>query len=150
MKLSGLIPWVALLPSLAYSTKTTSAKCNADNCLRALRGTHKGTTRPLAASTDCSSYFVSTATAVLSTITVTETVTTGAPVPLIKRDGAATKTLPKYASACGGPRRYSSACKCLGVTEGTVTVTVDATTVTVTTTTTTDASPTPPGEGKAS
>ncbi|KAK0099572.1 hypothetical protein ONS95_013531 [Cadophora gregata] len=105
------------------------AKCNADNCLRAVTGTQPGQTQTrVDRKGDCSSFFQPTTTASATTVTVTFT---AAPVFPHKREVEnqienrqaldAPFTVPAYASPCSGTVRYSSACSCFGVTATTVT-----------------------------
>ncbi|KAK6527523.1 hypothetical protein TWF694_004506 [Orbilia ellipsospora] len=142
----------AIVTSVSIST-TSSLKCEADNCLRAIRAS-AFPTRPGTA--DCSSYFraIVTPTTVtisqtVTTITVTQTVstftvlpTTTAPTTItaFKRKRQATgipTSIPAYASPCSGSSRYESACSCIGLTRNTITLSTPTTTVSVTVTSTT-------------
>ncbi|KAH8885254.1 hypothetical protein GQ53DRAFT_828982 [Thozetella sp. PMI_491] len=139
MKLSPiLLPLVGLTGALA--------DCNANNCLRQIRGTAKVLTPDLASRmTDCSSYMLVTVTPATSTSTVsaTATVTVGQPEKRAEHQMAARQVTvspsskPEYATACPDASAYSSACSCLGITLTTSTaptpvVTVTATVATVT------------------
>ncbi|KAK3312388.1 hypothetical protein B0H66DRAFT_570538 [Apodospora peruviana] len=117
-----------------------AAGCNADNCLRAVRATEKA---PRGV-TDCGSYLSATVTPATSTIYSTVVYSTALPTdPVSSVDTAApptgtpitiqpTGTVPVYASACSGSVRYSSACSCMGVFQGTTTVAAPSTTIYVT------------------
>ncbi|EPS35297.1 hypothetical protein H072_11346 [Dactylellina haptotyla CBS 200.50] len=130
----------------AASAATTLMKCNADNCLRAIRASAFPTRLGTA---DCSSYFLATVTPDTSTVTVTSTlsltetlytfvVPTLTPPPdtitgteVAKRAVTVVpSSIPSYASACSGAVRYESACSCIGVTRTTVTAAAPLTTVT--------------------
>ncbi|KAK4102500.1 hypothetical protein N658DRAFT_469086 [Parathielavia hyrcaniae] len=90
-----------------------SSKCYADNCARAVTGTHRGPVFTSQAKADCSSYVVTTSYGHTATVTA-------ASVPTEDP-----KTVPTYASLCSGSARYTSACSCYGITSHvTVTVTV--------------------------
>ncbi|MCJ1320227.1 hypothetical protein MMC15_005565 [Xylographa vitiligo] len=126
----------------AVAAVTTTSACNADNCLRAVRGTSLPTRSGAA---DCSSFFEATVTPATSTVTATATVTSfsnkrrralnAAENALEARQMTVVPTaIPTYASACSGSVRYSSACSCIGVTATTSTAATPTTTVTVTVT----------------
>ncbi|RKU43786.1 hypothetical protein DL546_004996 [Coniochaeta pulveracea] len=147
------------LVGVAATVSTASARCNADNCLRAIRATSR---LPLA-STDCASLLdftvtpstvtlteysttpqtdtVTIPTTVISTLhdtfttivhatsTVVSSATVTASAVPAKRD--ASDGIPAYASPCSGLVRFSSACSCIGVTAKTVTAVTPSTTVTL-------------------
>lgn len=123
---------------LRIMPRDVNPSCARDNCLRAVIASYQSPAGPVRGSTDCSSfasqtYTFSTAcsqtvTSTITTTTITATVatdtatvtitqfTTIAPPPVT----CATTTIvtstsvPTYASACGGPVRYASACSCNG------------------------------------
>ncbi|KAF3912251.1 hypothetical protein AA313_de0201437 [Arthrobotrys entomopaga] len=137
--------------TLTTSKATTTpppSKCNADNCLRAIRASNM-TSRH--GSADCQSFFETSWYTVYGTIrltasteTVIVTATSGLPtnnpqtVParnlaprqdppppttLVSGGVFVTPTaIPKYASACSGSVRYASACSCIGVKPRTTTL----------------------------
>ncbi|MCJ1388317.1 hypothetical protein MMC18_001163 [Xylographa bjoerkii] len=125
----------------AAAAATTTSKCNADNCLRAVRASSFPTRSGAA---DCSSYFEATVTPATSTITATATVTAfsnkrrrglnAEPALEARQMTIVPSAIPTYASACSGSVRYSSACSCIGVTATTSTASTPMTTVTVTVT----------------
>ncbi|KAF3914730.1 hypothetical protein AA313_de0208687 [Arthrobotrys entomopaga] len=131
------------IASLLCGTATLAAaaatmKCNANNCLRAVRAS-AFPDRP--GSDDCSSYFRATYTSYITatataSATVTETISTLTIVPtaaIEKRQALFIPTaIPAYASACTDAVRYESACSCIGLTRTTVTTQVVVATVTVT------------------
>jgi len=111
------------------------AKCNADNCLRAVTGTRPGQTQTrVDRKADCSSFLQPTVTPDAVIVTVTAT---AAPVFPHKRAienrqaPDAPFTVPAYASPCSGTVRYSSACSCYGVTGAVVTAPTPTSTITV-------------------
>ncbi|KAH7314088.1 hypothetical protein BKA65DRAFT_115685 [Rhexocercosporidium sp. MPI-PUGE-AT-0058] len=119
------------------------AKCNADNCARAVTGTQKGQTQTIVdRRADCSSFMQATvgpAGAASATVTVTVT-STAAPVfphqnQVRQAPGAdvtvVPSNVPAYASPCSGTVRYSSACSCAGFTATTTTLAVATATETV-------------------
>ncbi|KAM7213327.1 phospholipase A2 [Rhypophila decipiens] len=124
------------LPLTPLVSATGGGGCHADNCARAVTGTHRGPQAVATAKADCSSFMKQTVTA-SNAVTITSTITavaapggggqTNAPV---KRDG---QTIPEYASPCTDTSLYSSACSCWGITGETQTVTPTST-ITVTTT----------------
>ncbi|KAI9148463.1 hypothetical protein HJFPF1_12295 [Paramyrothecium foliicola] len=69
-----------------------------------------------------------------STAYVFTTVTVDAQT-LLKRENAATATIPIYATACSGNLRYTSACSCIGISRSPSTVTLSPSTVPTTVTT---------------
>jgi hypothetical protein len=83
--------------------------CRADNCARAVTGTRRGPNFPATARSDCASFLAVTVTA------GSEHVSADVAAP--------TKSIPKYASACSGAARYTSACSCYGIKPSTVTIT---------------------------
>ncbi|KAK8859802.1 laccase 2 [Apiospora arundinis] len=129
----------------AQATDAYRQRCNADNCLRIIRG-NQGWPPINKCQTDCSSYLVTTVTPTPPvTTTVTVTITPG---PYYgKRDEAADQAadarrprgVPSYCTnACGNDGwRYRSACSCIGIT--TYTVYAPTPTITVTATTTANA-----------
>ncbi|MCJ1420347.1 hypothetical protein MMC32_006704 [Xylographa parallela] len=140
--LFGLAAAAAAAATTSSAAPTTTSKCNADNCLRAVRAS-AFPSRDGAA--DCSSFFEATVTPATSTITQTATVTAFANKRRRALNAAedalearqvtvVPSAIPTYASACSGSVRYSSACSCIGVTATTSTATTPVTTVTVTVT----------------
>ncbi|KAK6512291.1 hypothetical protein TWF481_001181 [Arthrobotrys musiformis] len=134
---------IPLLLSLGAATVAaqTLLKCNADNCLRAIRAS---AFPGRSGSADCISflqnYVTSTVTTTeITTISDTTSVTTTVTIPVeapppdckCKRQAPAPE-IPAYASNCGGFSRYYSACACVGAT-----TTAAPTTTTVTKTSTT-------------
>ncbi|KAF3192530.1 hypothetical protein TWF788_000141 [Orbilia oligospora] len=126
----------------ATATAQSMLKCNADNCLRAIKA-GSFPNRPVSA--DCISFFDYFATATITateitTISDTTTATTitipvEAPPPdcKCKRGVPESAPIPAYASKCSGFARYSSACACIGatLTAAPVTTTVTKTSTTV-------------------
>jgi hypothetical protein len=138
------------------------ANCNADNCLRQIRGTANGSPNLSSRLADCTRFlqvivqpaptyeFPNTFNLrALIFATRTVTVSTIVYLDLKKRDfaggklgliearqtTAATTTAhdaPPYATACSGAVRYGSACSCAGVTAVTSTAPVPTVTVTAT------------------
>ncbi|MCJ1434077.1 hypothetical protein MMC27_003443 [Xylographa pallens] len=130
------------LAAAAAAATTTTLKCDADNCLRAVRASAFPNRSGAA---DCSSFFEATVTPATSTVTQTATVTAfsnkrrralnAAEEALEARQMTVVPSaIPTYASACSGSVRYSSACSCIGVTATTSTAATPMTTVTVTVT----------------
>ncbi|KAK6518282.1 hypothetical protein TWF506_005442 [Arthrobotrys conoides] len=115
----------SLIFGVGAVTAQSMIKCNADNCLRAIRA---GSFPDRPVSADCTSFFNFYATATLitteiTTISDTTTATTitvpvEAPPPdcKCKRDVPNSAPIPAYASKCSGFVRYSSACACIGAT----------------------------------
>ncbi|KAK6348302.1 hypothetical protein TWF718_006106 [Orbilia javanica] len=68
--------------------------------------------------------------AVAAATTTTTTTPTVAPKPA----STSAEAIPSYASACGGPARYSSVCNCWGIKEGAAAATTTTVVVTQTTT----------------
>ncbi|KAF9875088.1 hypothetical protein CkaCkLH20_07354 [Colletotrichum karsti] len=138
------------------------AKCNANNCARAVTGTANGLQATRLA--DCSSFMQCFVTPIAVTVTDTVTISVEAETtktsfftltrdkypevvirsrgPLYKRtDGvnavpvtSCPAAVPTYASACSGAVRYSSACSCGGVTQSYSTLGAAVSTVTSTVT----------------
>ncbi|KAH6670440.1 hypothetical protein B0J14DRAFT_97024 [Halenospora varia] len=105
--------------------------CNADNCLRGIRGTNPANLPPLSQRLlDCSAFLRTT----ITPSTVTQTVTTTATFwPYIingRQVAVPTLTVPSYASYCLRVADYSSACICVGVTAFPVTLRTPTVTVT--------------------
>ncbi|KAK6505658.1 hypothetical protein TWF481_007549 [Arthrobotrys musiformis] len=106
------------------SSATTLLKCNADNCLRAIRATAPVfSTRKQ--SEDCSSFFKHwvTSTEVVK-VTYTPKPTTVTEISGISHIGytpctpsPTSPTTPTYATPCSGFARFSSACACIGATD---------------------------------
>ncbi|MCJ1245925.1 hypothetical protein MMC30_003129 [Trapelia coarctata] len=129
MQFSTITLLLGLLGAAAAGPNPTG-KCNADNCLRAVRATAFPTRQGFL---DCLVYQQTTITPAITTETVTLTNTVAPPAitfakvkrdaePLMGRavgaDGATTNSptaIPTYASACSGAKRYSSACSCYGL-----------------------------------
>ncbi|KAK6519320.1 hypothetical protein TWF281_003155 [Arthrobotrys megalospora] len=123
--------------------------CNANNCLRAVRGRAVG-------AADCHSFLVATVTPATSTVTIPSTTSVVAVAATVtsyqtshtvysifgqdsvifeKRQQTVTASaLPPYASHCKGVAAYISACSCIGVFPTTTTAPQPVTTVTSITT----------------
>ncbi|KAF3196040.1 hypothetical protein TWF225_000391 [Orbilia oligospora] len=123
-------------------TAQSMLKCNADNCLRAIKA---GSFPDRPVSADCIAFFNYFATATITAIDITTisdtttattiTVPVEAPPPdcKCKRGVPESAPIPAYASKCSGFVRYSSACACIGatLTAAPVTTTVIKTSTTV-------------------
>ncbi|KAF3921825.1 hypothetical protein AA313_de0205708 [Arthrobotrys entomopaga] len=120
--------------------------CIYDDCGKALNTNPQGRV-------DCASYFRTTVTEPVATITETTVVTTGTvawsvsilPVNTTLRSveprgvpaaTACVTEIPTYAAVCDNASRYASACSCVGATRTTITVGGGSKTVTVTSRTT--------------
>jgi len=114
-----------------------AAKCNADNCARALTGTVDGLARPSSRiNTDCSSFQLVTEYPQATTITITSGSSATTIFPAIADTPVTPTALPSYAQAACTPgeiasARFKSACSCAGVTETTSTAATPVVTVVV-------------------
>ncbi|RVD82589.1 uncharacterized protein DFL_007011 [Arthrobotrys flagrans] len=123
-----------LISAVSAAVPAVTLKCNADNCLRAIRATAPVfLTREQSA--DCSSFFQSYHT---STVTAEATHTpksaTTTVVSAVDAFGVEHCTpippppkLPSYATPCSNAARFSSACACIGVKETATPVTITTT-----------------------
>ncbi|KAM7190055.1 phospholipase A2 [Naviculisporaceae sp. PSN 640] len=133
--LTGLLALLSLsLPPRVLASGDHHEGCHADNCARAVTGTHRGSQAVATARADCSSFMKTTVTA-SPAVTITATLTTilapgsgGQTNAPEKRDA---QGVPAYADNCPNTSRYSSACSCWGITAQTQTVTPTST-ITVT------------------
>ncbi|PMD37155.1 hypothetical protein L207DRAFT_599483 [Hyaloscypha variabilis F] len=142
MKTSILVVALATTPG-ALSSIFKRTGCNANNCLRQIRGTDVNLQPPLTSrESDCSTFMITTVTPATYTATTTVTITTV--VPPAKRDvdsaplvaprqvTVSPTTYPAYATDCPSYSAYSSACSCIGITPTVTTVPTPTTTTTVT------------------
>ncbi|KUJ23897.1 uncharacterized protein LY89DRAFT_776109 [Mollisia scopiformis] len=140
---------LGLATSALANVMERQATCNADNCLRGLRGTANMVPPLSSRLDDCSSFQLATVTPAPTTITTTvatETITvTEAAVTaraiLPRQETVYPSSIPAYATYCPVSSRYASACSCLGVTA--TTTTVGTPTVTISTTATATVTYTP-------
>ncbi|KAK6496099.1 hypothetical protein TWF481_002123 [Arthrobotrys musiformis] len=141
---------IALVAGTAVAQDNCNCECKVDSCFQALAGTSPFPAEATVA--DCRSFMWTVVTVAAETVTTTEITTatatstsidtkwttitvTTVSANLLKRQ--ANGGVPDYATdACPQPTDYSSACKCLGVTEGGTSYHHVATTDTVTTTST--------------
>jgi len=139
------------LATCAVANVIERRACNADNCLRGIRGTVSGLQPPLSSRlADCSSFQLATVTPAPTTITTTvatETVTVSdatvtARAILPRQETISPTSIPAYATYCPNSIQYASACSCVGVTASTTTLSTP--TVTISTTVTSTVTSTPP------
>ncbi|KAH7327072.1 hypothetical protein BKA65DRAFT_554635 [Rhexocercosporidium sp. MPI-PUGE-AT-0058] len=109
--------------------RTSTTACNANNCLRGIRGTGSNIKPPLTYRlSDCSSFMRATVTPAPTTTTITIATVTTTVVPLLPRELEARQQttspsqVPAYATFCAASSAYSSGCSCLGITKSTLTV----------------------------
>ncbi|KAK6342945.1 hypothetical protein TWF718_008323 [Orbilia javanica] len=134
---------IILLAGAASAAVVSSLKCNANNCLRAVRATAPVfSTRKQ--SEDCSLFLksyhptVTAKTVHTPASTTTTTIQTHGgfdlelctPLPSVP-------SMPTYATPCSGASAFSSACACIGITEASPPTAVTITIATATATTTT-------------
>jgi len=126
--------------------------CNANNCLRGIRGTVSVLQPPLSSRLeDCSSFQLATVTPAPTTITTTvatETVTVSdagvtARAILPRQETVSPTAIPAYATYCPNSIQYASACSCVGVTASTTTVSTPTVTISTTVTSTVTSTPNP-------
>ncbi|KAF8856003.1 hypothetical protein BDZ45DRAFT_804502 [Acephala macrosclerotiorum] len=133
------------LATSAFANVIERQVCNADNCLRGIRGTN-GAPPMSSRLADCSSFQLVTVTPapVTVTTTITSTVTEAivtARAVLARQATMSPSAIPTYATYCSASARYASACSCLGITKTTTTLATP--TVTSTTSATTTVAPLP-------
>ncbi|CAD0114593.1 unnamed protein product [Aureobasidium uvarum] len=122
---------------IAIPALVSAAKCNADNCARALTGTVDGPARASSRiNTDCSSFQLTTVYPAATTITTTSGSVFTTIVPDTAGLTIAPSYLPSYANAACTPSgiasaRFASACSCAGVSAATTTAATPTATVVV-------------------
>ncbi|PVH73716.1 hypothetical protein DL98DRAFT_44338 [Cadophora sp. DSE1049] len=151
-----------VVPEQGLGARAVPAKCNADNCARAVTGTAKGLPAQSARSADCASFFQytyvpptftrtvyftpyltqSTTTTLATTSTQTVTATTSSYSNVLQNQPARRaedtgsliipSSVPAYASPCSGTVRFSSACACWGFSPVTQTAAAPTTVLTIT------------------
>jgi len=119
--------FVILLATASAVSASVVGACNANNCLRAVRGTSNPEISGIA---DCTTYFSEEFVATVTLPTSTSTITVYATVT--------PPCIPTYASACGDFVAYSSACSCVGAPQSTYTAPAPTVTATFTSTVTFD------------
>ncbi|CZR56072.1 uncharacterized protein PAC_05960 [Phialocephala subalpina] len=129
------------LAASAFANVIERQVCNADNCLRGIRGTN-GQPPMSSRLVDCSSFQLATVTPAPVTVTTTVATVIVTEVPITARAVFARQatvspsSVPAYATYCSASARYASACSCLGITKTTTTLATPTVTETTTATTT--------------